>query len=155
MSEIPPPQYVNYPRGSDSDPEVAKRIQALSDGYFGLSKVFGLNILIVLLGNLAVGATNDNLMVVLGIVLAVLVIIGAATLPFNKKIGYGLGWAPNLPVVASILMGINSALCCGIVGYIVVQGMASRGMVREGVRRRWYGISKKDVQARLAELGGA
>ena len=154
MSEIPPQQFAAYPRAESLvNPEAADKLQALFSGYSVLSFVFIMNIAFAFVESYCVQSGNLNLG--LGAVVGMVVIIAASTYPSNKKIGYGLGWSPSASIVASILMGINSAFCCGIIGYLVMQSLAAKGIAKAGVRRRWHGgFTKKDVRARIAELRG-
>lgn len=67
-------------------------------------------------------------------------------------IAYGKGWDPSAAMLASVLMGLNSALCCGIIGYVVMQQIASMEMKRYGIPAGFFGIRKAIVTARVAEL---
>lgn len=71
----------------------------------------------------------------------------------NKKIGEGLGWSPSGAVVASVLMGLNSALCCGIIGYVVMQNIALVEMKKFGLKGGGlFGLRKKDVDIAIESL---
>ena len=162
MSEIPPPvnpeqgpppqQYAAYPRlqqgAAFGDPD---KLQALADGYFGLNMVFLLNILLAVAANGVVTLTEEP--VVWLIVLPVLlIVIIAATLPPNKKIAFGKGWAPSGAWIASILMGLNSAFCCGIIGYVVMQMIAIDEMKKYGIKGGSFSLKKKAVQEQIQLL---
>jgi hypothetical protein len=152
MSGTPPENYVAYPRGVvPYDPEAADRLQALSDGYFGLNMVFLVNVALAIGGSFLVGAIGRSAYIAFVIIL--FLTIAGLSFGSNKKIGYGLGWAAWGPVVASVLMGLNSALCCGIIGFVVVQQMATKGISRYGLRVRPIGgFRKGDIVARIEEL---
>lgn len=117
--------------------------------------MFALN-LALSLGSRALPIASDDPATRLGIVAAWLLgvglVVGFATYPQNKKIGYGCGWAPSWPVVASVLMGLNSALCCGIIGYIVMQQFAAQEMKKYGLKTGFGGVRKREVVALVAEL---
>ncbi len=150
MSEVPPP-FANYPRNAGSHGS-ADALRSLADGYFGLSRVFGINIVVAIALNLGIraGVITGPLAIVLW--LGVGVLVAFLTYAPNKKIGAGAGWSPAQPVIASILMGINSALCCGIVGFVVMQTIASNHIKRYGIKAGFFGLKKPLVEARIAEL---
>lgn len=139
MSDIPPsgeppqqnqPSYAPYYRPGAGSYGTADKLQALSDGYFGLSKVFVINILIVLasrLVTLTLGP-DEALIALFAIMFVLLVAVAALSYGPNKRIGEGKDWPPSNALIASILMGLNSALCCGIIGYVVMQSIASKEM---------------------------
>lgn len=150
----PPPQYVAYPRGPERY-GAADRLQALSDGYFALNWVFALNLALWLGGQLIPYAEVEpatRLTIFAAWLLTLGLVVGFATYPQNKKIGYGRGWAPVWPAVASVLMGLNSALCCGIIGYVVMQQLAALEMKKYGLKTGFGGIRKSQVAAVVAEM---
>lgn len=80
-------------------------------------------------------------------------VVGFASYPSNKKIGIGLSWSPSSAIVASMLMGLNSAFCCGIIGYVVMQHLATKEMVRYGMKPFLVGgVRKSDVMAVMDDL---
>ena len=116
-------------------------MKLLGEGYFELSNVFAINIVMALVARVLIAAGG-----VPGLIIAILALLGgitALTLKPNRKIGEALGWTENGPMIASVLMGLNSALCCGIVGYIVVQGKASKELRNYGIKPGFLGINKK------------
>jgi hypothetical protein len=143
--------YLRPGLGFGGDPD---RLKVLAEGYFGLNYVFMANVL------LAVGARglqlgvnpSEALTAVLIAVVVLFVLIAVLTYPFNRKIGIGMGWNPGMAALASILMGLNSAFCCGIVGYVVMQAIASTEMKKFGLKGGVFGMKKKDVERRIAEL---
>ena len=154
----PPPQFAAYPRGPEIPPYGSvEKLQALSDGYFGLNNVFVLNIVLSLASRvLPIQAENpkEALTLLIGIVVVFFFLIGGLTFPFNRKIAIGKDWPAGYAVLASVLMGLNSALCCGIIGYIVMQQIASAEMKKYGLTFSLFGLKKKDVQARIAQMKG-
>lgn len=159
MSNVPPPvppeqppNYAAYYRGdANVDPN---KLRLLKEGYFGLNTVFLVNILMAVGANVAFRSSEDLGLFAIAVIV-VFVAIGLLTYPQNKKIGEGLGWAPSSAVLASVLMGLNSALCCGIIGYMVVQSMALKGMKAYGVTAGIFGLKKSVVEQRIAELEAA
>ncbi|MFI5386850.1 MAG: hypothetical protein ACHQ50_12115 [Fimbriimonadales bacterium] len=114
-----------------------------------------LNILLAAGARLAQMGTTDpaaSLMIFGASALFVGIVIGFCTYPYNKKIGFGCDWSPASPIVASMLMGLNSALCCGIIGYIVMQQIAATEMKKYGLKTGFGGIRKKHVAAVVAQL---
>ena len=80
--------------------------------------------------------------------LVVFVVIFFLTLGPNKKIADGAHWQSWQPILGSLLIALNSALCCGIIGYIVMQTIALNHIKKYGLRR----AKKSEVNARIAEL---
>lgn len=153
-----PPKYAPYHRPGDGVPDPAK-LRALADGYFGLSWVFLVNVLLVLpLNALMMGdpmseeaavAKGMQTLIWIGVIFVVITLLSYRC---NKRIAEGMDWSPAAGIAASILMGINSALCCGVVGYAIMQSIASNKM--RNVYRMKLGMfaGKKMVNARIAEL---
>jgi len=143
----PPPQFAAYPRPQFyGDPS---KLQALSDGYFGLNTVFLYNFGLAILLNVVGRIPNFEFGLILFLISIPLIglVVGYLSYPKNKLIGYGCNWSKHGPLTASILMGLNSALCCGIIGYVVVQNIALKEMRKYGVRGGAFGLRKRDVQA--------
>jgi hypothetical protein len=152
----PPPQFAAYPRASASLYGASDKLRALAKGYFGLNKVFLVNIVLVF-GLRAAGASVSTvetaILFLIGEVLLLGLVVGFATYPFNKSIGYGANWGPGIAVLTSFLMAINSALCCGIIGYVVVQQIASKEMSKYGLKPAFFGgIKKHEVEAVISAL---
>ena len=158
--EAPPPQFVAYPRGTgpQGDPD---RLQALADGYFGLNTVFYVNVVLLLsvvygipllFVSLFESSPGVGLVIYPVAILILFIVIGFLVYPKAKRIGEGLGWAPAGAVVAAILIAMNSVVCCGAVGYVIVQQMAYTEMKKYGLRSKFLGVPKKKVVARIAEL---
>lgn len=148
-------QYAQYYRSQglvyQGSPDM---LQALADGYFGLNLAFVANVVLALGARFALpmlvtsASPGDStaVFVFFGGLFLLFVLIVFITYPYNKKIGYGKGWAPSAAVLASLLMGLNSALCCGIAGYIVMQQIAYQEMKKYGVPVKFLGLQKRDVQ---------
>ncbi len=154
MEQPPLPQqggYAAYPRNWATQYGSAERLEAVADGYFGLNKVFGINIVLVLGTNVAL-RTSFTWPLYFGAVLLIGLVIGFATYPQNKKIGFGCNWNPATVIIASVLMGLNSALCCGIIGYVVVQQVAANEMKKYGIKGGFGGIKKSLVQAKVQQM---
>ena len=152
----PPPQYVAYPRAQIAPYGSAERLKALFDGYSYLNRIFILNVALAIASR-ALGETAGTpeiwLMIVAVQVLVMGLVIGFATYPGNKKIAFGAGWPPGLGVLASVLMGLNSALCCGIIGYVVMQQIAINHMKRYGLKTAFLGgIKRPQVELAVAQL---
>ena len=146
MSETPPP-YAAYPRDA-ARTGTSKDLQNLFDGYTGLTLAFVVNIVLVLpLNLLSRSGVITPPMLGLG-ALVVFVVIFALTLGPNRKIGEGAHWESWQPLLGSFLIALNSALCCGIVGYVVMQTIALNHIKKYGLRR----AKKSEVNARIAEL---
>ena len=155
MSNIPPSNpWTNYPRAGGGQNSATLRV--LADGYFGLNRVFIVNVLMSFgsraFSGMAGRSAGLALAILGGYALLMFLVILFLTLPQNKKIGEGLGWSSSGPMVASVLMGLNSALCCGIIGYIVVQGMAAKKFKEAGAPRGFFGYKKAELYSFIDQL---
>ena len=154
MSGVPPPEgsspprYVAYPRSSDQYGS-ADRLQALGEGYYGLNWVFLINILASLVVYLfaRLGWTGYFASLFVEVVLITVLIYRQ-----NLKIAFGKGWSQSVGGVVSLLMGLSSALCCGIFGYIIMQQIASSEMKRYGLKSGFLGVKRRNWQAAVEAL---
>lgn len=151
--------YVPYYRGPAYYGSVDK-LWALYQGYNRLTIVFLINIILAIAINVATGGlatlSPDSpagawSAYVIGIGVMFLAIT-FLTLPANRLIGFGKDWGPSGSLLASVLMGLNSALCCGIIGYAVVQQIAYSEMKRYGVKPGFMGIRRQQVEERIREM---
>lgn len=145
-----PRDQVNVPLGGS-----AEKLESLGSGYHGLNMVFVGNIIVAMAINALAQTSGDSLgaaTIVLGLLVALGIGVAFATYPQNKKIGFGLGWQPSGAIIASILMGLNSALCCGVIGYVVMQQLAGNRMKQYGLRTGFLGVKKADIAASVSEL---
>lgn len=156
MSETPPvPPTQGGPEGSPqpyfrpSGGELTdvSRLRALWEGYNALTLAFVVNI-VMALGIGAYWRTGGSQTVALVGYGVMFLVVVALTLSPNKKIAYGKGWDPNMAILASILIGLNSALCCGAIGFAIMQSLAGKEIRRYGLTR----FNKKLIEARIQEL---
>lgn len=150
-----PPQYVGYTRPGGHYGS-AERLQSLADGYFGMNLAFIITIVFVIGTRVAaaslVNPETVNPFMILGFIYAIPVLIVAfVTYPYNKKIAFGAGWRDGSAILASALMGLN-VLCCGIVGFIVMQMLAGAEIKKYGIPTGFFGLKKRDILARVAQL---
>ncbi len=159
MSDTPPDgvRYARYHRPGEErlDPDL---LQALSDGYFGLSNICVANALMVLLQIVMVAHPTSRgswLAKEAGIFCGLIgMCIAIAFLCYQptRRIGDGMGWSSGQVVAASVLLGINGALCGGVLGYAILQSIASRRMRSVYEVRLGMFMSKRLVQKRIEEL---
>jgi len=155
----PPQQYAQYYRGPGL-PGSSERLEALAKGYFGLNWIFLANVVMALTVGIGGRAfmlsrpANDltGPLVYFAELGLLVVLFAFLPYPYNKQIGIGLGWAPSGAFVASILMGLNSWFCCGMIGYLVMQQLAYGEMKRYGVKPRAFGVRRKDLEQIIAAL---
>jgi len=126
-------------------------LQALAEGYFGLNWVFLVNVVIVIAMNLAIRANGTSPVAALAALGGVFAVIALLTYPQNKKIAFGKNWPPGSALAASLLMGLNSALCCGIIGYVVMQQIALGEMKKYGLKPRAFGGVRRNVVMAMVE----
>ena len=162
MSELPPindpgrpEQYVGYTRTPElyGTPE---KLKALADGYFSLNTIFVLTIALVL-GSRALGDQIAQAVGVWGGLAleagVIFLLIASMSFPSNQKIAFGKDWPAGNAILASVLMGLNSALCCGVVGYLVMQSIAAKEMAKYGIKGSIFGgIKKPLVYARIEQM---
>jgi membrane-associated phospholipid phosphatase len=141
MSQIPPPSgpptpqfegYYRQPTGPSK-----QQLKDLAEGYFGLSIIFVANIGLAVFLNIVARSTENIAVPLTGIGIMFLAIT-FATLPKNRLIARGKGWPDGHAVLASVLMGLNSALCCGIIGYVVMQSIAANELKRSGIKMGFF-----------------
>jgi hypothetical protein len=159
MSDTPPDgvRYARYRRPDEAvDPEP---LQALADGYFGLSYVFVANILIMLpLGILSTAHPTSRsgwlALEFFGFLWLIIMCTAIALLSYRpiRRIGEGMGWPPGVAVASSVLMGVNSVFCCGVLGYAIMQSIASRHMAQVYKLRIGLLTTRKHVQRQIDEL---
>jgi hypothetical protein len=154
MSEVPPiapsppPQFVEYPRAPDGVAYgSAEKFKALTDGYFGLGIAFALVLLTSIIAIALAVAVHSDVLTIL--VFFVLVPVVAFVLPLraNKQVAIGKDWSPGLAYVFSLVMMVG-----GIIPYAIVQTIALEEMKRYGLKRRFFGIRKKDAMALYEQL---
>lgn len=110
----------------------ADRLQSLFDGYNGLTWVFLANILLSYGSQFLATVWMPDVVSDAGIVLAltfgpmavVAAMVGLLALRPIRAIGAGRQWSEGGVLLATILLALNSALCCGIIGYVVLQQLA-------------------------------
>ena len=164
-ADPPPPGYGQYYRPSSAYQGSSDRLQALADGYFGLNWAFLVNIILVLaivgLSFAAAGgarASNQRssanpalaFFPIPQIVLFIIVVL--VTYRPNSRIAYGMGWSPGAAIAASLLIGLNSVFCCGVIGYIVMQMIAYAEMKKYGIKGSTFGIRKATIMEAIAQL---
>jgi len=143
MSETPPVKYISYPRGDYFARTYgsADRLEALGEGYFGMTRVAGINFVISLL-LLPFIASWASVLVVIGIVGAIFLL----TQPYARKLGQGLDWPQNKADKVALAMGINGCLVFGLIGYFILEHIARKELVRYGIRAAWSGVSKPEFK---------
>lgn len=149
MANLPPlpPIAAAYPRGGMTD---KSRLYTLTDAYFSLSSAFTYVVIINLVGGQigrnAIKEQSQVLPYYLGIGLVAGLVTYFATIGPNKKAGPALGWPEHGPVLASVLMGLNAALCCGVIGFLVVQQMISKELGKFGVKMGFFQNKKRVLE---------
>lgn len=133
-----------------------EKLNALAEGYFGLNWVFIGNVVIMITANIMYGMSSavdrSFLFVALGLIAGLFVFVIFATLPLNRKIAYGKGWPSSNAVLASVLLALNSVICCGAIGYVVMQMIAGAEIKKYGVKQGMFGYRKKQIQQRIEQM---
>lgn len=168
MSEVPPvnepvappPQFVAYPRAEALAFGSPEKLQALSDGYFGLNWAFVLAIVISFGSSFGstffLASVGFEGMIGLLVVASLIpvVLIAAITLPYTRKIAFGSNWSPKMGPICALLLGISS-LVCVLAGFVVMQILAGAEIKKYGVQTRFLGYKKRDIRAKIAEMRGS
>lgn len=165
----PPPGYGEYyrpgahpPGGYYGSPE---RLKALADGYFALNWAFLATIILYFAVFFAFGAalglfrsepnssgpnTPAPELILLPYVIVGLCVAGLSYWP-NKRIAFGMDWKPVSAVFASLLVGLVSVICCGILGFVIMQQIAYGEMKKYGLRAGFFSMTKRKVLAMVEE----
>jgi len=161
MSDVPPPQhFVAYPRGNTPNRYgTADQLEALGNGFTRLNYVFIANIVLAIGVGALLGALHVRFPIIYLYELVILFLpIAALTYPQNKLIAFGKGWPPHVAVLASLLMGLNALLCWGLIGYVVMQNIASKEMKKYGALPGFMGVGRNFTAIvaarRQADAGG-
>lgn len=158
-NQVPPEQYAAYPRGAQAAMYGSSdRLLALYEGYAGLNYVFLLNVLLAIGGRALTlapiwnGSSPESVLIFYGVYFIVLfAAVGACSYPYNKKIGFGKDWPASNAIIASVLTALFAWLCCGLIGYGVMQQIAMNEMKKYGLKGG-LGLRKKEVMARVEEI---
>lgn len=151
MDQVPP-QYSGYVRPTDAQYGSSEKLQALSDGYFGMSQVFAVAICINLISRFAITPESD-ISAALGFIVGGGLVIGLFTFGFAKKIAFGADKPESWPLMAAIVTGVVWFLFCAAIGVLWLQGVASKEMAKYGLRVRLFGgIPKKLVAAKVEQM---
>jgi len=152
MAAMPPLGESNYPR--DRPYGSGDKLQALADGYFGLTRVFLINLVVLIA--VVVAAQTGHLALWLSLLVVLFILSGVLSYPPNKKVGEGLGWGSNGALLASVGIALLSWFCFGAIGYGIVQSMAIKEMKKYGLKVGGFrGLKKPAVRAMVAELRSA
>ncbi len=138
---IPPPQFVEYPRGTKG--EVARaRLRLLVAGYNGVTYAFLGSILlaIVLQVMLLFGLGTLGMMMYIGLFAAGCFALYKGP---TKKTGIGLGWQPGTHIWVSGLIALGNYFCVGIVGVVIVQQLVVRDLKASGIKVSLFTTVKK------------
>ncbi|MGV3613756.1 MAG: hypothetical protein ACO1SV_00355 [Fimbriimonas sp.] len=131
-------------------PRSAARLEALADGYSGLTGL--------LVANLVLGYIHSAVMIVsipAGIVgfAVVCLVVFPFLRPKIRKIAFGMGWPDSCVTALTIGMGFTSVLFCGIVNHFVLGKIAADEMSRTyGLRPGFFGVDEELVDETVARL---
>src|SRR5579862_5999702 len=156
MAAMPPAGESNYPR-PDLMPSygTADKLEALSEGYFGLNRVFLLNFVLLIVAGVFNAVLHMPLMT-LALLGVLFILSGVLSYGPNAKIAAGRNRPATEAVLGSILIAFFCWLCFGALGYLVMQSMATNEMKRYGLKIATFGgLKKPALQAAVAELRAA
>jgi len=125
------------------------------EGYYGLNWAFLAYFGLAISSFIVLVATQASLT---GIVLFILLFVsGLAAMvliahPCHKKIGFGLNWRESTPLLVTIGLVIGSLVVSPIIAFIIIQLIAMAEIKNYGVKSGLFGVRKKDIVARIAEL---
>lgn len=162
-----PPSYAAYPRQGPMPIVVGdpNRLLALSDAYFGLSWVFVINFLSLIISSVITGFMAGEFGDVsrvdpqMGLVavyfpfVITAIVIGFVSFRPSVKATYGMGWNSGTPYIASFLMAAQSWVCCGAIGCVIFQMLLSTEMKKYGVNSSPFGgVKKRDILAVVQQM---
>lgn len=159
-----PPPTVAYPRGQVGASPAADRLQALSDAYFSLTWVFVVAAVLVVFFtfNGAMSAQGNAKMdndpaYRLGYYMGPFMLAGAVAWVMSYKTlqraSFGMGWNPRTPMWLSLVLGLQTCICCGAFGILIVQHILVGEMQKYGIKGRFLGGVRKDqIAAVVAQL---
>ncbi len=146
MASMPPIGESNYPRPDLMQSHgSADKLQALGEGYFGLTKAFALNFLLIIATGVVNVATKGSPLVVLGMVGLTFLCAGICSYGPNKKIAFGLGQDPGFAILGSIVTALLYWFCFGAISYMIYQSMAIKRLRIMASRLAGFGGLKKPV----------
>ena len=146
------PQFVAYPRGDYFQYGSVEQLQALADGYFGLTNVFLLNVVLSAVA-LSLSLWFEMAWGILLIVLAnigVCVAVGYASYPSIKKIGFGANLPPATAAIWAAGYGATAWLLCGFVGFKLIHVVALREMRKYGLKVGTLSLRREYVKQEVA-----
>jgi len=155
MAEVPPPQnFVAYPRGNTPGSYgTVEQLEALGEAYFGYNILF-LGAIAVSVTGFFVGYTFRIFPYFIQLPCVLLVVIfGSYSL--NSKIAYGKNWPTGAALAASLLVGFNAVLCCGIIGFVVMQTIALNEIKKYGMPTGFLSFTNKKFKAFVANRRNA
>lgn len=154
MPDVPPPKYAAYPRGNNpSTYGTTDQLEALGQAYFGYSWLFLGAIATSLAGFGIAFATNIFPYFIQMPLVFLVVTFGSHGL--NKKVAYGKNWSSGAPLAASLLMGLSAILCCGIIGFVIIQTIALNEIKRYGIKTGTFTFTRKKFNAAVQERRNA
>jgi hypothetical protein len=158
VQSAPPVQaYANYPRTTApslrySSPE---KLQALMEGYYGLNWAFLAMVVLGILALVGLIASQESpigIGIFIFLLAAALVAAGMISYPYNKKIGYGLGWKESTALWVSVGFSVGSCVTSPIIVFIVLQLITMMEIKNHGVKGGFFGVRKRDIKAKIEEL---
>lgn len=154
MASVPPPpvEYSNYPREQGLS---KRKVKAAVDAYYGYGKAILWTILFSL-GTVVLHLVSSNDAYQLTIMIlrwvGTGVFVAWVTYLPNQLMATAADWPDGKARTTSIIMGVISIFCFGIVAFIWGQMMAQSQMTTFRVPRKWWGFRKKDVLAYIDSL---
>lgn len=148
MTQAPTPFTASTRHPSTNRYGSLEKFRALGDGYFGMNWVFAANL--ALAGGASVVLfSGSGLFIPFAIASALL--MAMLVYPTISQIAFGKGWSKRVAVGASILMGINSIFFCGVVGYAIMQVIATAEMRQYGFKTG-LGLTKQVFEDAFKEM---
>lgn len=150
MSQTPPTKTAAYPRAGAVP---SSKLRAILEGCQGLNIIFGITVAVNIVGGQSLrreGGATLPAIIAFAIILFLLVSIGS--FKYVKKVGEGLDWPESKATMVSVLLGLNSAICCGAIGFILVQMAAIKKLNEGGIEASLLKFNVKNGLATVDQM---
>jgi membrane protease YdiL (CAAX protease family) len=137
----------------------AERLQALADGYFSLNNAFLIYVLLyaafVVLRLAVLVNMPPETALPIGLAGIGILFVSSFLLSYrpNKKIAEGKGAPPSNAVLYSVIVAMLFWLCCGAIGFLIPQSIATSEIKKYGLKvGSFSSLKKADVLAKITEM---
>lgn len=152
MSETPSLKTAAYPRAGAVP---TSKLRLLIEGGNGLNILFAITVALNIgFGNMlrTMGPSTPGSNKLGGVILLMFLIVSIGSFKYVKKIGEGLDWPESKAKWISVLLGLNSAICCGAIGFILVLRPALKKLQEGGIDVNLIKFNAKQAMATIESM---